>query len=167
MLLLLFIKLIKWTKVTHGGINTPYRQTRPSPLSNTSFHILPLLLLKFYSPLLITFALLLIHNLYSHLICKTSETKKMALVGEESKLELSLGLPGGGGGGGAKEAAADQHGGATAAATAGKGKRGFEETRHHVDLKLKLSSKDSQIHASDKANNKDNDNDAVIKPPAK
>ncbi|XP_031100503.1 auxin-responsive protein IAA16-like [Ipomoea triloba] len=89
----------------------------------------------------------------------------MALVGEESKLELSLGLPGGGGG--AKEAAADQHGGATAAATAGKGKRGFEETRHHVDLKLKLSSKDSQIHASDKANNKDNDNDAVIKPPAK
>ncbi|XP_019178684.1 PREDICTED: auxin-responsive protein IAA16-like [Ipomoea nil] len=86
----------------------------------------------------------------------------MALVGEESKLELSLGLPGGGGGGAPPPGAADH---ATAAAT-GKGKRGFEETHQHVDLKLKLSSKDSQIHASDhnKANNKDAD---VTKPPAK
>lgn len=67
------------------------------------------------------------------------------MVGEESKLELSLGLPGGGGGG----------------AAAAKGKRGFEETQE-VDLKLKLSSnntKDSSIQASDKAN--------LTKPPAK
>ncbi|VFR02084.1 unnamed protein product [Cuscuta campestris] len=72
-----------------------------------------------------------------------------AMVGEESKLELSLGLPGGGGGGG---------GGVLSAA---KGKRGFEETQD-VDLKLKLSSnntKDSPIQASDKAN--------TNKPPAK
>lgn len=82
----------------------------------------------------------------------------MALVGEETKLELSLGLPGGGAPPPGTKEAADQH----AVTTTGKGKRGFEET-HHVDLKLKLSSKDSQIHGSDKGNNKD----PVIKPPAK
>ncbi|CAH9132778.1 unnamed protein product [Cuscuta epithymum] len=70
-----------------------------------------------------------------------------AMGGEESKLELSLGLPGGGGG------------------STAKGKRGFEETQH-VDLKLKLSSnKDSQSCVSDE-NQVNHDKDSV-KPPAK